>query len=42
MKRVLFILNNLNGGGAERVIANIANGYVVAGHEATILLGSRD
>ena len=42
MKRVLFILNNLNGGGAERVIANIANGYVVAGHEATILLGKEE
>ncbi len=42
MKKVLFILNNLQGGGAERVIVNIANGYVAAGHEATILLGKQE
>ncbi len=41
-KKVVFILNHLNGGGAERVFVNIANGYVAAGHEVTILLGKEE
>ncbi len=42
MKNVLFVLNNLNGGGAERVIVNIANGFVKNGIEVHLLLGKNE
>ncbi|MEO5782191.1 MAG: glycosyltransferase [Ginsengibacter sp.] len=41
MPKVLFILNDLGGGGAERVFANIANGFVENGIETEFLLGKK-
>lgn len=41
MKRVLFILNDLDGGGAERVFVNIANGFVANGIKSEFLLGKK-
>ena len=41
MKKVLFILDNLEGGGAERVFVNIANGFVENNIAVEILLGKR-
>lgn len=40
-KRILFILQNLEGGGAEKVFVNIANGFVEHGLEVDLLLGER-
>ena len=37
--KVLFIIINLGGGGAEKVFVNIANGFVEAGNEVWLLLG---
>ena len=36
--KVLFILNDLGGGGAEKVFVNIANGFQSQGLEAELLL----
>ncbi len=41
MKKVLFILDNLEGGGAERVLVNIANGFVGHGIQVGMLLGKK-
>ncbi|MDO9373194.1 MAG: glycosyltransferase [Ferruginibacter sp.] len=41
MKKVLFILDNLEGGGAERVFVNIANGFVKEHIDVEFLLGKR-
>jgi len=41
MRKILFILNNLEGGGAERVFVNIANGFVANGIEVDFLLGNK-
>ena len=40
-KKILFILQNFEGGGAERVFINIANGFFEAGHEVSFLLGEK-
>lgn len=37
MKRVLFIINSLNKGGAERVVASLANFMANRGHEIVVL-----
>ena len=37
-KKVLFILNDLEGGGAEKVFVHIANGFKSYGLEVEILL----
>ena len=42
MKKVLFVLPNLGGGGAEKVFVNIANGFVENGIEAELLLGKKE
>ena len=41
MRRILFILDNLEGGGAERVFVNIANGFVENGIRVEMLLGRK-
>ncbi len=41
MKKVLFIINDLGGGGAERVFVNIANGFRENGFDVEILLGKK-
>ena len=41
MKKVLFILNNLEGGGAERVFVNIANGFLQNNIQVEFLLGKK-
>ena len=41
MKKVLFILENLEGGGAERVFVNIANGFVENNIMVEMLLGKK-
>lgn len=41
-KRILMILNNLNGGGAERVTVIIANSFVEEGYRVTMLLGKKE
>jgi glycosyltransferase involved in cell wall biosynthesis len=41
-RRALFILNDLRGGGAERVFVNLANGLKKDGIEATFLLGTNE
>lgn len=41
MIKVLFILDNLEGGGAERVFVNIANGFVTNNISVEILLGKK-
>jgi glycosyltransferase involved in cell wall biosynthesis len=41
MKKVLFILDNLEGGGAERVFVNNANGFVKNGIAVAFLLGKK-
>jgi glycosyltransferase involved in cell wall biosynthesis len=41
MRKVLFILDNLEGGGAERVFANIANGFVENNIVVEFLLGQK-
>ncbi|MEO6719170.1 MAG: glycosyltransferase [Ferruginibacter sp.] len=41
MRKVLFILNNLEGGGAERVFVNIANGFVENNIAVEVLLGKK-
>ncbi len=41
MKKVLFILDNFDGGGAERVFANIANGFVNNNITVEFLLGQK-
>ena len=38
-KKVLFILQNLEGGGAEKVFVHIANGFASNGFDVEILLG---
>lgn len=41
--RILFLINSLGGGGAERVTAGLANHWARAGHEVVvILLGAAD
>ncbi len=40
-KKVLFILQDFSGGGAERVFINIANGYYELGHHVTFILGQK-
>jgi glycosyltransferase involved in cell wall biosynthesis len=40
-KKVLIILNDLSGGGAERIFVNIANDFVGAGVEVEFLLGRK-
>ncbi len=42
MKKVLFVLPNLGGGGAERVFVNIANGFFANGIETELLLGKKE
>jgi hypothetical protein len=41
MHKVLFILNDLDGGGAEKVFVNIANGFVGNGIKTEFLLGKK-
>ena len=41
MTKVLFILDNLEGGGAERVFVNIANGFVENNITVEMLLGKK-
>ncbi len=41
MRKVLFILDNLEGGGAERVFVNIANGFFDHNIEVEFLLGKK-
>jgi len=41
-KKVLIILNDLGGGGAERVFVNIANNFVSAGIETEMLVGTKE
>ena len=41
MKKILFILNNLEGGGAERVFVNIANGFMESNINVAFLLGEK-
>jgi glycosyltransferase involved in cell wall biosynthesis len=41
MKKVLFILDNLEGGGAEKVFVNIANGFVDNNIPVELLLGQK-
>lgn len=41
MKKVLFILDNLEGGGAEKVFVNIANGFVENNIAVELLLGKK-
>lgn len=41
MRKILFILNDLTGGGAERVFVNIANGFAANGIEVAFLLGEK-
>jgi glycosyltransferase involved in cell wall biosynthesis len=40
-KKVLIIINDLGGGGAERVFVNLANGFAKAGVETEFLLGRK-
>lgn len=42
MKRVLFVLPNLAGGGAERLFVNIANGFQGNGIETELLPGKKE
>ena len=39
--KILFILQNFEGGGAERVFIHIANGFFEGGHEVSFLLGEK-
>ena len=39
--RIAFLLNNLNGGGAERVAVTVANELVDLGHNVTLILNHR-
>jgi glycosyltransferase involved in cell wall biosynthesis len=41
MKKVLFILDDLGGGGAERVFVNIANGFAANNISVAFLLGEK-
>ena len=41
MRKVLFIINDLGGGGAERVFANIANGFANNNMKVEFLLGKK-
>lgn len=41
MRKILFILDNLEGGGAERVFVNIANGFVENNIQVEFLLGQK-
>ena len=41
MKKILFIINDLGGGGAERVFANIANGFHENNISVAFLLGRK-
>jgi hypothetical protein len=41
MKKILFILDNLDGGGAERVFVNIANGFVENNISVEFLTGKK-
>jgi len=41
MRKVLFILDNLEGGGAERVFVNIANGFVENNISVEFLVGEK-
>ena len=34
--RILFLSNNLSGGGAERVLVNLANAMADNGHDITV------
>ena len=40
-KKILFILQNFEGGGAERVFIHIANGFYEQGYEVSFLLGNK-
>lgn len=40
-KKVLFVLNNLEGGGAEKMMAKIMNGFVLNGITVHLLLGKK-
>lgn len=42
MKKVLFILNDLGGGGAERVFVNIANNFVENNIDVEFLVGEKN
>ncbi len=41
MRKILFIIDNLAGGGAERVIVNIANGFVENNIPVELLVGNK-
>lgn len=41
-RKILFILNNVNGGGAERIFINIANGFIKKGFDVHLLLGKNE
>lgn len=36
MKRILFLIGTLGGGGAEKVLVNLANALCKRGHEVTV------
>ena len=40
-KKILFIIQDLDYGGAEKVFISLANGFVKEGHSVCILLGKR-
>ena len=40
-KKVLFVLNNMEGGGAEKMMAKIMNGFVKSGISVDLLLGKK-
>ena len=40
--KVIFVISAMNGGGAERVLATLANRYVQQGDEVTILMVAGD
>jgi len=35
--KCIFVIPRMGGGGAERVLANLANEFVAAGHDVTIM-----
>ena len=40
-KKILLVIQNLGGGGAEKVFVHLANGFVAEGHEMWLLLGAK-
>ena len=42
MRKILFIIDDLTGGGAERVIVNIANGFVENNISVELLVGNKE